>query len=175
MRTVLPDPLPSPVAEWLERRRALGQDLHDEVWDGEYHVAPAPRASHGDVDDQVATLLRPFARAVDLWPCGPLNIGNEGDYRVPDRAYLRQRTDEVFVTSAAVVVEITSPGDDSYRKFEFYTSSGVEEILVVDPRTRGVQWYARGDSGMERVGRSRLLALGEAELAESIDWPPVEG
>jgi len=41
MRTVLLEP-PAEVRAWLARRRELGQDLYDEVWEGEYHVAPAP-------------------------------------------------------------------------------------------------------------------------------------
>ena len=75
MRTVpLGDP-PAEVQAWLDRRHTLGQDLFDEVWEGEYHAAPAPHRRHGDVDDQLAAILRPRARAAGLWPSGPLNIG----------------------------------------------------------------------------------------------------
>ncbi len=73
--TVLLGEPPAPVGEWLERRRALGQDLFDEVWAGEHHVAPAAHARHGDIDDQVAALLRPRARSRGIWPTGPVNIG----------------------------------------------------------------------------------------------------
>jgi len=41
MRTVLVGRPPQDFEEVLQRRRALGQDLFDEVWEGEYHVAPA--------------------------------------------------------------------------------------------------------------------------------------
>jgi len=30
--------------ELIARRKALGQDLYDEVWEGVYHVAAAPSA-----------------------------------------------------------------------------------------------------------------------------------
>lgn len=40
MRIVVVEPPPDSEA-WL-RRRALGQDGFDEVWKGEYHVAPWP-------------------------------------------------------------------------------------------------------------------------------------
>ncbi len=172
MRTIVFDPPPPPVAEWLEQRQALGQDLFDEVWDGEYHVAPAPREAHADLDDQLAAFLRPRARARGLWPRGPLNVGHADDYRVPDRAYRRERTDDVFVATVAIVVEIVSHGDDTYRKFDFYFAHGVEEMLIVDPPQRSVQWYARGGGSMERTDRSALLELTEAELTEAIDWPP---
>ncbi|MBO0835758.1 MAG: hypothetical protein J2P28_09590 [Actinobacteria bacterium] len=42
MSTVVLDPVPAEVEELIERRRALGLDLFDEVWAGTYHMAPAP-------------------------------------------------------------------------------------------------------------------------------------
>ena len=41
MRTVVVGDLPAPNAEWLMHRRALGQDLFDEVCDGQYHYRVA--------------------------------------------------------------------------------------------------------------------------------------
>jgi len=46
MRTVVVGERPRELAEWIERRRSLGQDLFDEVWDEEYHVVPGPSAEH---------------------------------------------------------------------------------------------------------------------------------
>ncbi len=172
MRTVVLGDPPAPLQSWLERRRALGQDRFDEVWEGEYHVAPEAHGRHGDVDDQLAGLLRPKARAVGLWPSGPLNLGAPNDYRVPDRAYLRQRATEVWNPAATIVVEILSPGDESYAKFGFYHRLGVEEVLIVDPLRRAVEWYRRTAEGFERADASRLLSVTEAGLAAEIDWPP---
>ena len=162
---------PAEVQAWLDRRRALGQDLFDEVWEGEYHVAPAPHRYHGDVDDQLAAILRPMARAVGLWPSGPLNIGEPDDYRVPDRAYLRTRDAATFTPTAAIVVEIVSPGDETRSKLGFYFAVGVEELLVVDPEDRTVEWWARGTEGFVRSDRSTLLDLTGADLHAAIDWP----
>lgn len=171
-RTVFLAEPPAEVAAWLRRRQALGQDRFDEVWEGEYHVAPAPHRRHGDVCDQVAALLRPRARAAGLWPSGPLNIGEPDDYRVPDLAYLRDRDMVTFLPSAAIVVEVASPGDESYGKFAFYLAHGVAEVLVVEPLARTVAWYAPGPGGFARAGRSALLDLDEAALHAEIDWPP---
>lgn len=168
---VLGEP-PAPLADWLARRRELGQDLYDEVWEGVYHVAPAPHRRHGDIDDQIAALLRPLARRVDLWPSGPLNIGEPDDYRVPDRAYLRDREMQTFVPTAAVVVEIVSPDDETFAKFPFYAVRGVEELLVVDPQGASVQWYRRDGRTMHPVAEGRLLGITGDELAAAIDWPP---
>ena len=157
---------------WLDRRRALGLDRFDEVWEGEYHVAPEAHGRHGDVAHQLAVLLRPRARAAGLWGSGPLNLGDPADYRVPDQAYLRERATEVWNPSAAVVVEVLSPGDESYAKLDFYHRLGVEEVLILDPLRRAVEWYRRAEGGFERAASSQLLGLSDAQLVAEIDWPP---
>ncbi len=167
----LEDP-PDMFVEWLERRRELGQDGHDEIWDGEYHVAPMAAASHGDVDDQVGALIRPRARRAGLWPVSAVNIGVPGDFRVPDRAVLRERDRSVYLPTAAIVVEIVSRNDESYQKFGFYFAHGVEEVLIVDPQRRTVEWYVRGEDRFTRSERSALLDLDAASLHAEIDWPP---
>jgi Uma2 family endonuclease len=174
MRTVIVGDPPHQLAAWLEERRARGLDLFDEVWEGEYHVAPAPRPRHGMIDAQLAERLGPRARAAGLIPAGPVNIGELGDFRVPDRVFMRAHPTETYVPTAAIVVEIVSPGDETYEKFPFYFSRGVEELLVVDSSPGAVEWYARGADGFERTGRSRLLGVTEEELAAEIEWPPGE-
>ena len=34
----------------MERRRRLGQDLFDEVWEGVVHMNPAPHSQHGRLE-----------------------------------------------------------------------------------------------------------------------------
>jgi Uma2 family endonuclease len=160
---------PNQLAAWLESRRARGLDLFDEVWEG---VAPAPRPRHGRIDRQLAVLLEPWARAAGLVSFGAINVGEPDNYRVPGGAFLREHPTSTFVPTAAIVVEIVSPGDETYDKFAFYFSRGVEEILVVDSTPGAVQCYARGTDGFERTGRSRLLSVTEEGLAAEIDWPP---
>jgi len=172
MRTVVLGEQPAPLQAWLERRRALGLDKFDEVWEGEYHVAPEVHGRHGDVDGQLAHLLAPRARAAGLRGSGPLNLGTQDDYRVPDRAYLHRRATEMWNPAAAIVVEIVSPDDESHAKFGFYHRLGVEEILIVDPLRRSVEWYQRSADGFDRAGASALLSVTEAQLASEIDWPP---
>jgi len=161
------------VADWLERRRALGQDRDDEVWEGVYHVAPVAPRQHGDLADQLAAALRPRARRAGLWPSGPVNIGVPDDHGIPDRAYHRNRDMGVYLPTAAVVLEIVSPDDETYEKFDFYFARRVEEVLVVDPERKAVEWYRRGADGSIGSGRSELLDLDEATLHAEIDWPPV--
>lgn len=172
MRTVVIGEPPAELDAWLKARRMKGQDLFDEVWEGEYHVAPAPHPRHAEIDRQIAVLLDQPARRAGLIGCGPINIGSQDNYRVPDAAYLRERSRSAFVPTAAIVVEIVSRHDETYAKFGFYFECGVEELLVVDSSPGAVEWYARGEDGVERSGGSRILGLSEHELAAQIDWPP---
>jgi Uma2 family endonuclease len=172
-RAVFLDEPPDEVVAWLKRRSALGRDRHDEVWEGDYHVAPMAHARHGDVQAQLAEILGPLARRKGLRPVGEVNIGtSEEDFRVPDFAVIRGRDLAVFLPTAAIVVEVVSPGDESYAKFGFYLARGVEELLVVDPERCAVEWYGRGPDGFVRSGASALLGLNEATLHGRIDWPP---
>ncbi len=56
----------SMVQEWLERRRQLGQDGRDEVWDGVYHVVPNARSEHAEVAAEVLGALRDRAKKAGL-------------------------------------------------------------------------------------------------------------
>lgn len=172
MPTLVKDPVPAEFEELLKRRRRLGQDLFDEVWDGVLHVNPAPHSRHGKVDAQLAALLYEPAREAGLVQSGPINLGERGDYRVPDRALLRPGPDDVYLPTAALVLEIVSPGDDTWQKLEFYAAHGVDELLIVDPEQRRVDWLVlRPDGQYCSVERSTLISLGPDELAERIDWP----
>lgn len=171
MKTVVLGPPPVELTEFLQRRHARGQDLFDEVWEGAYHVAPAPHSAHGIVDDELAVLLRPAADATGLVGSGPFNLGEPGDYRVPDRGYHRGTPNQVFVDTAAVVVEVLSPDDETFAKFDFYARHGVEELLVADPQSRTVRCWRPGAGGYRETGRSELLGVNAAELAARIRWP----
>jgi Uma2 family endonuclease len=163
---------PPPIVEdWLAQRRALGQDRFDEVWEGEYHVAPAPHWRHARVEDEIAAVLRPAASNAGLSGGSACNIGTPDDYRVPDRAYLRAGTGGMWNPSAAIVVEILSPDDESIRKLGFYFGVGVEEVLLVDPDRHTAEWFVRGRDQFEPAGGSTLLGVSASDLVAAIDWP----
>lgn len=60
MPTLVLDPQPVELTALVERRRRLGQDLFDEVWDGVLHMNPAPSGRHGKLDRQLAVLVEPL-------------------------------------------------------------------------------------------------------------------
>lgn len=172
MRTLVLDPPPVEIEALLERRRRLGLDRHDEMWDGVLHVNPAPHGRHHRVQHQLAHLLTAPALAAGLIPAiGEFNLGTADDYRVPDGALHRPGPDELYYPTAALVVEIVSPGDETWEKLPFYAVHHVDELLLVDPLKHTVDWLGLRDDAYVPLGRSELISLGAEDLAQQIDWP----
>jgi Uma2 family endonuclease len=173
MRTLLPDLPPAELQALLERRRRLGQDRKDEVWEGVLHMVPAPAHRHADLAQQLAELLGPAARATGLQPTvAGFNLGDsKDDFRVPDGGLHRPGAAEMWHPTAALVLEILSPGDETWEKLPFYAAHHVDEILIVDPDTRQVHWLALTAERYEPIERSALIELGPVELGRRIDWP----
>jgi hypothetical protein len=173
MTTVVLDPQPVEIEALLERRRHLNQDRKDEVWEGVYHMAPAPRNAHGDIQQQLAELIGPLARQAGLRPIisGEFNIGEKNNFRVPDGGLLRSRENAIWNPTAALAVEIISPGDESWDKLPFYAAHHVDELLIIDPTTHSVDWLELGDGEYRPIEHSALIDLGARDLLEQIDWP----
>ena len=84
---------------------------------------------------------------------------------------MRERGDRVYVPTAALVVGIVSPNDDTWEKLDFYAAHGVEELLIVDPQAKKVDWMGLVAREYKHLERSRLIELGADELAARIHWP----
>jgi Uma2 family endonuclease len=172
MPTLVLDPHPVEIDALLERRRRLGLDHRDEMWEGVLHMNPAPHGSHHRIGQQLAVALDGPARVAGLLPAmGEFNLGTAEDYRVPDGALHRPGPDELYYATAAVVVEIVSPGDESWEKLSFYAAHDVDELLIVDPQERSVSWLGLADGAYRPIERSGLIDFGSNDLAEQIDWP----
>jgi Uma2 family endonuclease len=172
MPTLVLDPPPAEFQALLERRRRVGADRRDEVWKGVLHMAPAPHYRHARLQWQLALLLDGPARAAGLEPSSEFNLGEPEDYRIPDGGLHRPTPEGLYLPTAAVVIEILSPGDETPDKLPFYATHHVDELVIVDSEQRTVQWLALGEDGSYRqVKRSRIIDLGAEELADRIDWP----
>jgi Uma2 family endonuclease len=114
-------------------------------------------------------------RAAGLVPMMSIfNLGEPDDYRVPDGGLHRGRpgAEDVYLATAALVVEIVSPDDKTWEKLGFYAAHGVDELLIVDGQERHVHWLGlQRDGTYGRGDRSTLISLGSGELAERIGWP----
>lgn len=155
----------------LDERRRSGMDRFDELWDGELHMAPAASSAHGMLGGSLYELLAPIARARGLQPFfdGTGLYRTAQDYRVPDQQYVRPETvtDRGSGEGADLVVELRSPGDESFAKLDWYAAIHVRELLVVDVATREVHLFAGVDGRPVLVGpdadgvvRSRVLGVG---------------
>jgi Uma2 family endonuclease len=49
--------------------------------------------------------------------------------------------------TAALAVEIVSPGDESWEKLPFYAAHKVEQVLIVDPATHTCHWQGLHKAG----------------------------
>lgn len=171
MKTVVLGDPPTELEQLIARRQALGLDTYDEVWEGSYHLAPAARFRHAYLDDAMAAVLRPYAQAVGLIGSGPFNLGGLGNFRVPDRGFHRQMVDAVWLDTAAMVIEILSDDDETYEKFGFYASHGVDEVLVVEPDARVVRIFLLAAGAYTESDRSELLGVEANDLTAAIAWP----
>lgn len=172
MPTLVLDPAPPELTALLERRRQSGLDRLDEVWDGVLHLIPAPSYKHARIAQQLAELLGPLARSAGLEAAmHEFNLGeSEDDFRVPDGGVHRPGAAGTWLTTAAIVVEIVSPGDETWEKLPFYAKHDVDEVLIVDPDKRSVDWLVRAGEAYKPVERSGLIELSRDGLAERIDW-----
>ncbi len=171
MPTLVLDPPPPELTALIAKRRALDLDRFDELWEGVLHMNPAPHGRHARLQAQLIKLLGPLAEAAGLIDLYVFNLGASDDYRIPDAGLLHPGPDELYYTTAALVLEIVSPGDQSYEKLPFYATRHVDEVLIVDPLARTVHWLALTGGSYEPIDASRVITLGPAELAERISWP----
>jgi Uma2 family endonuclease len=164
VRTVILDPSSAGLDELLERRRRSGLDRLDEVWKGVLHMIPAPGFEHARIAQQLAVLLDAPARAAGLLPAmHEFNLGDsEHDFRVPDGGLHRPGAGGVWLSTAALVVEIVSPGDETWDKLPFYAAHHVDELLIVDPQRRAIDWFALTEGEYRPVERSDLIDFGVA-------------
>jgi Uma2 family endonuclease len=148
MRAVMPEVRP----EILDWRRRTGADRWDEMWDGELHMPPEPTIEHQDFAISLLEWLiahwkrRQPGNKVRL----PINLASPGgwpkDYRIPDLVLVTLGArgvdrGEYYEGPPTVVIEIRSPGDESYEKLGFYARLGVPEVWIIDRDTKTPEVY----------------------------------
>jgi Uma2 family endonuclease len=173
MPTLVMDPPPAEIDALIEYRRRLDLDHHDEVWEGVLHMNPPPTGEHQCLVQQLYDLLGPLARRAGLVPLLQVFAVGKGrdNYRAPDGGLHRMQPRGVWQPTAALVIEIVSPGDESWDKLPFYAAHEVDEVLIVDPAEHAVHWLGLVGGEYRSIERSGLIDFGPTDLAEQIDWP----
>lgn len=159
------------VNAWLQQRRAMGVDGRDEIWEGVYRVAPYEHSRNSFLMSELLVQLSPRARRAGLHGTGPFNLGEPGDFRIPDAGFHRTREWQLYLPTAALVVEVLSPGDGTWEKLPFYAAHGVDEVWIVDPVARTLAIRTLVDGGYVETVRSELLRLPAATVMAELDWP----
>jgi Putative restriction endonuclease len=170
MKTVVLGEPPDVLSSLISQRQRHGLDLHDEIWDGDYHMAPAAHGRHGEIQALLVELLAPRGRSAGLTVTLEFNLGGPTNFRVPDLGVHRKPPRAVWIPTAAIVGEVRSPDDESYEKFGFYFDAGVEEILIVEMAPDNtsqdlVRWFTRGNDSFLETSRSTLLGIDTSEIA----------
>lgn len=131
----------------IRRRRRLGIDHKDEVWDGVHVIMPDPTVLHQQIVTRLtAILLTVVADASRGQALAGTNVsdrlrGWKKNFRVPDVVVVLREGRAIncgthWMGGPDFLVEVQSPGDETEAKVPFYAGIGVRELLVVDRDTR---------------------------------------
>lgn len=162
--------VPVPESLLAERRRT-GADRRDEMWEGVLHMVPPASGPHQRLNAAICEVFGPLARANGLVSHVEAGVFRSADdYRVPDQCYARQdQLSDRGVEGAVLVVELLSPGDETYDKLDWYAAAGVDEVLVADPETRTPEVFVRRGGRMVLSAAAHLPSL--AVELETTDEP----
>jgi len=144
-------------AEILAWRKRTGADRWDEMWEGVLHMPPAPNRDHQDLEWNLEFYLRMhWARPHQARVYHQINVAVPGgwphNYRIPDLVLLKPERfsidhNEYFEGAPDVVIEISSPGDESYDKLPFYAELGVPEVWIINRDSKMPELYQlQGDA-----------------------------
>lgn len=154
--------------QYLDQRRASGNDRWDEVWDGVYMLMPNPNIEHQEIAGRLMMLvLGPLVESPGLGHVYQgVNVSDRRDewtrnYRCPDVAvYLDGNPAEpigaYWLGGPDFAVEIVSPDDRSRDKLGFYASVGVRELLLVDRGPWALELHRLEEGRLALVGTSRV-------------------
>jgi Uma2 family endonuclease len=155
--------------ETLAERRRSGIDRFDEMWEGVFHIAPAPMYEHQRIVGDLQVFLGPLCerrrRGVLTIQISVFNESSPSeDYRIPDLTFVAAGREHILARDGTrgggpdAVIEVRSPDDETYEKFPFFARLGVREVIVVQRDTKDVEIY--------RLAGSQYVAL----QADSDKW-----
>lgn len=132
----------------IAERHRLGLDRRDEVWEGVYHVVPPANSEHQRLEFELVMLLGPLARQLGLvfrFEMGVIapGVADWSDFKVPDLliASPESVSERGVEGRAELVIEIRSPGDETFDKIDWYGRAGTQELLVIDRDTKQVRHW----------------------------------
>ena len=149
----------------LERRRKLGLDRWDEMWEGVLHRTPAPNVPHQraqrDLGSFLNSLLSRKHRGEVLSGVNVFNDASaESDYRIPDHSYVKSGRESAIEENGIhgppdAVIEIRSPEDESYAKLPWFAALGVREAIIIQRDSKEPEVYRLAGSQYIAVARDK--------------------
>jgi Uma2 family endonuclease len=151
----------------IARRRRLGIDRWDEVWDGVYVLTPPADIEHfsvsGDLVDVLMTVVK-HAGLGEVFSGVAISDRKERwtkNFRVPDASvFLKGNPADDCGTHWSggpdLAIEVVSPKDRSRKKIPFYEKVGTHELLIVDRRPWRVTLFRLTDGKLSEIGQSTL-------------------
>ena len=162
--------------EELARRRCIGIDRFDEMWEGVLHMAPAPAYEHQRIVMALARFLGALCerKGRGILALG-INVFNEAsavaDYRIPDFTFVTSVRQHLLAPDGIrgggpdAVIEVRSPEDETYEKLPFFAGLGVREVIVVQRDTKVPEIYRLAGSQYVAVARDEQGWLQSEVLA----------
>ncbi len=151
----------------VARRRRLGIDGRDEVWNGVYVMAPEADVEHQEFAFDLAAVFAEAIKRPGLGRCTHgVNISDRKrgwtkNFRVPDAAVFLNGTTaemcgEFWFGGPDFAVEIVSPRDRTRKKLPFYEKVNTRELLIIDRRPWKLTLFRLTDSKLVDVGQSTV-------------------
>ena len=151
----------------IRRRRHLGLDRKDEVWNGCYVILPSPDIEHQDLVGGMLVVLRTVISPVEQGKAYPgCNISDREDkwtanYRVPDvTVFLNDNPAENrnthWLGGPDLAVEVVSDNDKSRKKLDFYAGVNTRELLIVDRDPWQLELFRLTNGELVSVGKSSI-------------------
>ncbi len=186
---------PSELKRLVRQRRRCGGDRYDEVWEGVYVMAPLADNEHQSLGLDMAIAFKDSLDLIDqVKVYNGCNVSDrpvrwKRNYRCPDVAvFLPENPAEDRKThwlgGPDFAVEIVSRFDKARKKFGFYKSVGVRELLLIDRHPWGLELHRIEHADWVLAGRSDLLAPGSPitshvlgltfQLLPGVDRPQIE-
>jgi Uma2 family endonuclease len=155
------------IEEIIQRRKKLGIDRKDEVWDGVYVVMPDPTIDHQRLVKRLTAILVEVVDNEDRGEAFPgTNVsdrrkGWKHNFRAPDVVVVLHGSRAVdcrthWLGGPDLLVEVQSPGDETDLKIPFYARVGVRELLVVHRDTRELRLFRNDGTDLALVEPSDL-------------------
>lgn len=149
----------------IRRRRALGLDRYDEVWNGVYVMSPIADNDHQEITGLFTWAIRDaIGRNSPTRVFPGANVSDQIDrwtknFRVPDvLVFSPGNTAEDrgthWLGGPDFAIEIVSRDDHSREKLEFYAKVGVRELLLIDRKPWRLELFRERDGRLESVGTS---------------------